>query len=260
MSDEQRRLRQFPLGAGSLSAALSRARQSIIGVSQLLYVPSCACCFRPVQGPRRLCRTCESQLKLVLDSRCQRCAMPLPNRNSHCPHCRVTQFWFDRVLTLGSYKELRRDVATRMKSRSEQPLIWAAASLLVEALNDQGETYDLVTSVPTHWRRRWSRGFWPAGLLGQRVASGLGLPFRPRLARINRSTKKQGVLLPNQRRANVRGAFSISKRIDLSSKRVLLVDDIMTTGATVNELSRILKKSGAERISVAVFARGTGGR
>ncbi len=117
---------------------------------------------------------------------------------------------------------------------------------------------DLVVPVPMHWSRRIARGTNPAEVLAETVAQKLRIPVALDLLHNRRKTRKQGTLLPDQRRRNVREAFSVSAGYDIKDTCVLLIDDVMTTGATGDELSRMLRQAGAKRISVAVLARGTG--
>jgi len=117
---------------------------------------------------------------------------------------------------------------------------------------------DLVVPVPMHWTRRISRGTNPPEILAEMVARKNQIPLIADLLRNRRKTRKQGTLLPDQRRRNVREAFSVSAGYDIREAHILLVDDVMTTGATGNELSKILCRAGAKRVSVAVLARGTG--
>lgn len=117
---------------------------------------------------------------------------------------------------------------------------------------------DLVVPVPMHWSRRIVRGTNPAEVLAEMVAQKLQIPVALDLLQNRRKTRKQGTLLPDQRRRNVREAFSVSAGYDIKDTCILLIDDVMTTGATGDELSRMLRRAGARRVSVAVLARGTG--
>jgi predicted amidophosphoribosyltransferase len=106
-----------------------------------------------------------------------------------------------------------------------------------------------------HWRRRFLRGTNSAAVLAEALADKLQLPLRRRLLRRRRYTRPQFSLSPPERRANVRGAFSVGAGYPLQEAHVLLVDDIMTSGATCNEAARTLRKAGARRVTVVVAAR-----
>ncbi len=114
---------------------------------------------------------------------------------------------------------------------------------------------DVVVPVPMHWTRRTWRGANSPETIAQRLALRLAVPLRPALLVRARRTAPQASLSPNQRRANVRGAFRAAVHPDLPGARVLLVDDIMTTGATLNEAAKTLVRAGAAEVMVAVLAR-----
>jgi len=114
---------------------------------------------------------------------------------------------------------------------------------------------DLLTSVPLHWRRRLRRGFDQAGLLAQRLSRFLQIPLSDRNLRRIRATASQTGLSESKRRENVRGAFRVRRPDEVEGKRVLLVDDVMTTGATASECARTLLSAGAKDVSVLVVAR-----
>jgi len=117
------------------------------------------------------------------------------------------------------------------------------------------EEQDLLTSVPLHWRRRLRRGFDQADLLGQRLSRFLQIPLSERNLRRIRATASQTGLSESKRRENVRGAFGVRRPDEVKGKRVLLVDDVMTTGATASECARTLISAGAKEVSVLVVAR-----
>jgi ComF family protein len=142
-----------------------------------------------------------------------------------------------------------------MKARAGEDLaeaiavLWAAA--LVERLRDL--SIDAVVPVPLHWLRRWQRGFNQSEVLARAVAHALGVPSNPGLLRCIRRTGQQKQLSPSARRDNVRDAFHAPR---IPYQTVLLIDDVMTTGATAHEAARALRKGGANRIVVAVLAHG----
>ena len=117
---------------------------------------------------------------------------------------------------------------------------------------------DTVVPVPNHWTRRILRRTSGAEVLAQAVARQIGLPCRLWSVRRKRITSKQGMLNWSARRKNVRGAFTLRDTSWLKNKHVLVVDDVMTSGATVAEIARLLRGAGATGVSIAVVARGTG--
>lgn len=131
---------------------------------------------------------------------------------------------------------------------------WMAESISAATWHDRVE---VLTSVPTHWTRRWGRSFYAADALATLLAKRLGLPHAALLKRI-RGGRHQIGLNYQQRKANVRNAFAMRRGVTLREARVLLVDDVRTTGATVNECAGVLKEAGAAEVYVAVVAQAGG--
>jgi ComF family protein len=118
----------------------------------------------------------------------------------------------------------------------------------------KGRDIHVVVAVPLHWKRRWLRGFNQAEHVARQVAASLDVPLIRALRRI-KPAPQHAQPSATARQENIRGAFAASPRASLSGKTVLLVDDVMTTGATAAEASRILRLAGAARVIVAVLAR-----
>ncbi|HET8550781.1 MAG TPA: ComF family protein [Bryobacteraceae bacterium] len=114
--------------------------------------------------------------------------------------------------------------------------------------------FDAIVPMPLHWMRRWQRGFNQAELLARGLVRPLGAPVLKALARA-RATRPQAGLTRAQRRANVSGSFRLRERAGLSGAHVLLVDDVMTTGATLSAAASVLKHAGARRVTAATVAR-----
>jgi len=120
---------------------------------------------------------------------------------------------------------------------------------------DRGETWDCIAAVPLHWRRRWGRGFNQSELLARRLAGLSGVPFASLLKRV-RATPAQAGLSSARRRRNLAGAFACRRQAaSLQGQRILLIDDVMTTGSTLAACARVLKRAGAARVGVLTVAR-----
>jgi len=161
---------------------------------------------------------------------------------------------WDGIVVLSGYGEPVRGHVLRAKRPGGEPVAAALAALVVEKHRPTFAAWgiDVVVPVPMHWRRRLIRGTTAAGQLAAGVARGLALPHR-RLVRRHRATPMQNELPFEQRRGNVRGAFAASLRA--AGRRVLLVDDVTTTGATLAECRRALVEAGAAAVYAAVVAR-----
>lgn len=116
------------------------------------------------------------------------------------------------------------------------------------------QAFDAVVPAPLHWFRQWRRGYNQAELLAREVSRRTGVPLIRALRR-RRATRTQAGLTGAKRRANVAGAFAVRQRAFVKGKRVLLVDDVLTTGATVNACAAALKRAGATYVAVLTLAR-----
>ena len=191
----------------------------------------------------------------------------LPNANesrharSGCRECVQQEYQFSRAVVLGHYTESLRLLILDMKSDRDGILATNMAKLLFKTrereLRDLAP--ELVVPVPMHFARRFFRGTNNPVFFAKEIGGALGIPVGTRLVRRTRYTKPQFNLKPKQRYRNVRGAFAfVGRKNAVTGKSVLIVDDVMTTGATCNEVARVLREAGAASVSVAVFARAMG--
>ncbi len=116
------------------------------------------------------------------------------------------------------------------------------------------ERYDVIVPVPLHWRKQWHRGYNQAELLAREVSQRRRIPLLKALRRV-KATVNQSGLTSAARRSNIAGAFQPRAGIDLQGKRVLLIDDVFTTGATAGACARALKKAGAGNVALLTLAR-----
>lgn len=165
--------------------------------------------------------------------------------------CRLGLRNFDNAYCYGAYEGVLRELIHLYKYAGMRPLAAPLGELLGAAL-PRDERFDVVVPVPLHWRRRWSRGFNQSELLARLTAKRCGVPMRAALRRM-RATDAQAGLSNSRRRRNVAGAFRA--RESLAGKRVLLVDDVMTTGATASACAAALKRAGARSVALLALAR-----
>jgi ComF family protein len=230
----------------------------------LIFPPSCDFCHGVLasSGEGLLCSACREELA---DPRaaCARCGSIIVEHAdsvSDCPQCRDRRFHFDAVVRLGAYEGFRRSAVLRIKRPSQRNLAASLADVLATAEWERlrAMTLDGIVPVPMHWTRRIWRGVNSPETIAECFARTLGLPLAPHLLSRRRRTAPQASLAPSKRRANVRGAFRAASHPELPGARLLLVDDIMTTGATVNEAAKVLRRAGASFVAVAVVARAEG--
>jgi ComF family protein len=170
-----------------------------------------------------------------------------------CDACRSGLRGFDRAASFGFYEGPLRGLIHLFKYSGMKPLARPLAAFLERAI-PVDQAFDAVVAVPLHWRKRWDRGFNQAELLAKRVARRRGVPLLNALKR-KRATEVQATLASAGRRRNVAGAFSIRSKADVKGKRILLIDDVMTTGATAGACASVLKRAGAKSVSLVTLAR-----
>jgi ComF family protein len=158
---------------------------------------------------------------------------------------------------MGAYEGRLRDAILRMKKSSGQSLAENMGRIFGECRRDRLSVLrsELVAPVPLHWRRAWLRGYNQAAALAEQLAWVTGVPCSQDCLRRIRHTPQQLQPTATARRENVRGAFRVRRGAIVKGKRILLVDDVMTTGSTVSEASRTLREAGAAEVVVAVLAR-----
>jgi ComF family protein len=229
----------------------------------LVFPPICAFCQNPIETSAcgLLCDTCRAEL---VDGRqaCPRCGVSglVADAAGKCLRCKDERFSFDRVVRLGGYAGSLRSAVLRIKTAPERALATAMGDLLAVSRSAECAALepDAVVPIPMHWSRRMWRGVNSPETIAERLGRRLGVPSASHLLVRRRRTAPQASLSPTKRVANVRGAFRVRKHPDLSGARLLLVDDIMTTGATVNEAAKMLCRGGASFVGVVVLARAEG--
>jgi ComF family protein len=234
----------------------------------LIYPPMCACCQSALtveDNPEasRLCETCRDELDFWTGACCRQCGAAVgPNLEGQtkCRFCRKDRFAFSETVALGQYKnELKRAVLAG-KDAGGEPLLGELGRSLFSIREEQLRKMklDLVVPVPQHWKRRLNRSHNSAEVLAARMAADLKLPISTHVLRKVRYTPSQASLTATERRKNLRGAFRTRFAGRIRGKRILLVDDVLTTGSTAQFCAQALKQAGASEIFVAIVARGLG--
>lgn len=170
-----------------------------------------------------------------------------------CGLCRNNLSGFDAAFAFGSYDGALRQLIQLFKYGKVTTLSRTLAAMLADALPRE-RVYDFIVPMPMHWRRRWSRGFNQADLLARRLSRRLNVPVR-RAVRRRKATPPQAGLTAAKRRANMSGAFAVIRPDALRDKRVLVIDDVFTTGATAGACARVLKRAGAAHVTILTVAR-----
>jgi ComF family protein len=239
-------------------------RRLITGASRLLFhlfPEECRLCGNPLRELSRIpvCRDC-LRLPAPLEAEyfCLRCRTPFLNRfpldeEGVCALCRSGAQAFDAAYSFGAYDGPLRDLIHLYKYGRIRTLAKPLGDYLVSAF-PLDQRFDVIVPMPLHWRRLWQRGFNQAALLARELSRRRGLPVVQAVKR-KRFTAPQAGLTHAARRRNVSAAFVPRRQDAVQGKRVLLVDDVLTTGATASACARALKRAGARYVAVLALAR-----
>ncbi len=237
---------------------------SLLGRETLRIVLPAACAACGGELPWRdreasCCAGCWSALPRLEGVRCRRCASPWEGAPAGafylCLRCAsIDRDPIDRIDAWGAYRGGLEQLLVAFKFRRHDFLDAPLARLLVECWCTWSETaIDAVVAVPMHPRKQRERGYNQAALLARRFARAAGLPLVPRALRKTRDTAAQSSLHREERAANLRGAFAADPLV--RGRRVLLIDDVCTTGATLRACARALRRAGAEGVAALTVAR-----
>lgn len=240
-------------------------------LSSLVFPPCCNGCDQQIFAEpndddthaihNAWCDDCLSQLIAGPLDRCIKCGAFIEHNHyrDRCRVCHNVQLKFDSAIAVNNYQGLVRDLVIRMKRDREDVLAFQFGRLLALQVDkfSPDRRLDKIVPIPSHWIRRCARGFQASGVIADGVASILELPVCNRTLVSRKRTRKQGTLSSAGRITNVRRAFGLHDHADVEGKTILLIDDVMTSGATTSEASKVLIKAGASQIVVGVIARGT---
>ena len=219
-------------------------------VLDLLFPPRCAGCHRRGDW---LCRECWQSLPRLPQSVCRRCGRPLEGVFV-CSLCYRQPPPFEALRSACYFEGITREMIHRLKYRRARHLAAPLAQLLTPLLLHLSEPVDLIVPVPLFPSRQAARGYNQSTLLAAELARGLNLPVSEDGLRRLRDTPAQIGLSAAERQRNVRGAFA-GERSLLDGRRVLLIDDVCTTGATISACAKALKRAGAQSVIALTVAR-----
>lgn len=227
------------------------------GFIDLVYPPVCWVCGRDSQQP--LCTSCIGAIEVIAPPFCERCGKPVVEAGPDCRDCRGRRLYLRRARALGVYDGTLKQAVHALKFEHGRRVAYPLAQLALATQPAETWRVDVVTFVPMHPTKRRERGYNQAELLARALARRIEKPVWP-ILKVARRTKDQSQLDLAARRQNVRDAFRV-RALDersaarLRGRRILLVDDVFTSGATANECARALKRAGAGEVDVFAAAR-----
>jgi len=214
----------------------------------------------PHMGGSCFCPSCSSDIVSIESPLCAICGTPFVSREGGdhaCSGCLIEKRDFDMARSFGIYRGSLMEAIHRFKYEKKFALSRPLSALIRKTFFQFWDptTVDLLVPVPLHIRRLRKRGFNQAYLLAAGWAKREGLSVDGRLLRRERQTKPQTNLDRRDRQKNISGAFSVTRPACVENKRVLVIDDVYTTGATAGECAHVLKQAGAARVDVLTLAR-----
>ena len=218
---------------------------------------TCCNCGKIVDS-EGLCLECWKKIKWIDDPKCKICGVPFEiDIHALCPACIKKKPHFDKAISVFEYNDFSKGIILKFKHSDATYIVRQLSIWLLRVSKDIADDSLIIIPVPVHFFKRLKRKYNQSELLAQRLGKLKGIPYEPRILRKEKHTLQQEGLSRNIRLKNVNGSFGIDPKFShlLSGKNVILVDDVLTTGATVNECSKILKKYGAEKVFVITAAR-----
>ena len=228
------------------------------GLLDVLLPPRCLACSEAVDVPGRLCGGCWAAVDFIAAPYCHCCGLPFAYHEGAdilCGGCLGHAPDFDAARAVLRYNGVARSLVLGFKFGDRTHGAPAFAAWMGRSGAELIDNADAVTPVPLHRWRLFSRRFNQSALLARGIAESAGLAFEPGLLVRTRHTQSQVNFSRLGRLNNVRGAFAVRPGGAVAGRRIVLIDDVMTTGATVNACARVLKKAGAASVGVLTLAR-----
>jgi competence protein ComFC len=232
----------------------------LTAITSLLYPPVCAICRANIRAGRHLCDQCDAKAIRIVAPFCQTCSEPFEGAITGaftCANCAHRTIHFEAAVAAYRSRGIVREIVHGFKYGRQIYLRHLVARWLYAALDDERlreRRFDIIVPVPLHPTRERERGFNQASLLAESLSAQISTPSQPLLERI-RYTTTQTALDRAERMENLHNAFRLRKNADVRGLRVLLIDDVLTTGSTLSECARVLKRAGATSVHAATAAR-----
>lgn len=216
--------------------------------------PRCAGCGLIVDEVHSFCPECWTQVEFLGESGCSTCGMPLEATDAEeCGACLAKPPRIQRTRSAVAYDDMSRNIAIRLKYGRKVALARTMARYMAPLVQSDAER--ILVPVPLHRGRLWQRGFNQSALVARELSKATGHRADPfLLRRVKRTPALKGMSL-RQRRDVVAGAFKVVPTAELAGRRVVLIDDVLTTGSTANACAKALRKAGAERVELVSWAR-----
>jgi ComF family protein len=236
-------------------------RRILRGVMDLFFPPLCMGCRKRVAEPQALCSACWVAISFIEGAVCARCGLPFeadPGGETTCGACHSKPHNFDCARSLFKYDDASKGLILRLKHGDRLDHVPGLARALARVGGELLDRADAIVPVPLHRWRLWKRRFNQSALLAEQLSRISAKPHRPLLLVRTRHTPSQGEMASQKaRRRNVLAAFRVPRERlpEVRGRRILLIDDVFTTGATLDACARALKRAGASQVNVLTLSR-----
>jgi ComF family protein len=216
--------------------------------------PRCAGCGIITEDVHSFCAECWKQIEFLGDGGCLICGIPLiATEEATCGACLAVQPRITRTRAAVAYDDMSRGLAIRLKYGRKVAIARTMARFMAPLVGSSEDT--VLVPVPLHRSRLWARGFNQSALIARELSRRLGVPANATVLRRTRRTPPLKGMSPQQRRKTVGGAFAVKDKEAVAGRRVILVDDVLTTGSTADACARALQRAGAARVELVSWAR-----
>ena len=229
--------------------------------SSLVFPVECEICASHVEPPaaRGVCRKCAGDIRLIEPPHCAACGRTLKSPlHPHCGECDGEGYFFDRAYACTLYHGAMKELLHAYKFGNQKILKSFFVEIMMKFVRENLKPgdFDSIVAVPLDPNRRAERGFNQSEILSRSLAQGLEKPEQSSMLGRKKSPFTQSLLNKSERLANVKNCFFAKKQLAFAGKKILLVDDILTTGQTASECAHALKDAGAGSVTVLALARG----
>lgn len=220
----------------------------------------CICCNKPIQDTVRfsICPQCMEEIRWAFGKTCAKCGKPLQDwyYPSICTDCTINRHFFERGFTCVFYGEKEKKIVYDIKYNQKAYIAAKIAEIMKERLKSANINPDCILPVPMHKMKLKERGYNQAEILSVYLSELTGIEYKNNILLRIKNTEPMSRLSLSERKNNLRNAFAVEKKEKIKGKRILLVDDVYTTGSTADECSKALLAAGAETVWVLTFASG----
>lgn len=225
------------------------------------FFPSqCEACSKPVSPfpPRGVCGQCDEKIKRLGPPHCVLCGRTVQNEGVRCASCFGESFGFDRAFACALYEGKMKELIHRYKFDGQKHLERFFSSMMLSFIRTylKDGNYEVIAAIPMDRTKKQKRGFNQSELISARLAKALRIPETSGALRRTGARLSQSLLTKKERKTNAQDSFEIVNQKPFNSKKLLLIDDILTTGHTASECAKALKKAGAQCVEVLACARG----